>query len=68
MLELRAIVQGSSNRRAPGFVNFVPAVAYHFYLNFPAAFTQPGTRLLEEPCTVRKCQTMPDSQLRFLLI
>ena len=26
-------IQGSSNRRAPGLVNFVPAVAYHFCLN-----------------------------------
>ena len=37
--------------RAPGFVNFVLALAYHFYLNLPAAFTQPGARLLVEPCT-----------------
>ena len=26
----------------PGLVNFVPAVAYHFYPNLPAVFTQPG--------------------------
>ena len=32
-------------------VNFVPALAYHFCLNLPAAFTQPGARLLVEPCT-----------------
>ena len=44
-------VQGSTNRRAPGFVNFVLALAYHFCLNLPAAFTQPGARLLVEPCT-----------------
>ena len=45
------LVQGSTNRRAaPGFVNFVPALAYHFCLNLAAAFTQPGTRLLVEPC------------------
>ena len=31
-------------------VNFVPALAYHFCLNLPAAFTQPGARLLAEPC------------------
>ena len=30
---------------------FVPAIAYHFRLNLPAAFTEPGARLLEEPCT-----------------
>ena len=35
----------------PGLVNFVPAVAYHFSLASPAAFTQPGDRLLAEPCT-----------------
>ena len=27
---------------APGSVNVVNAVAYHFCLNWPAAFTQPG--------------------------
>ena len=31
-------------------VNFVPAVAYHFCLNLPAVFSQPGARLLLEPC------------------
>ena len=45
-------VQGSTNRRAPGFVNFVLALAYHLCLNLPAAFTQPGARLLVEPCTL----------------
>ena len=43
-------VQGSTNRRAPGLVNFVLALAYHFCLNLPAAFSQPGARLLVEPC------------------
>ena len=28
-----AKVQGSTNRRGPGFVNFVLALAYHFWLN-----------------------------------
>ena len=46
-------VQGSTNRRAPGLVNFVPVLAYHFCLNLPAAFTEPGARLLVEPCTYR---------------
>ena len=45
------IVQGSTNRRAPGLVNFVLALAYHFCLNLPATFTQPGAHLLVEPCT-----------------
>ena len=31
-------------------MNFAPALAYHFCLNLPAAFTQPGARLLVEPC------------------
>ena len=43
-------VQGSTNRRAPVLVNFVPALDYHC-LNLPAAFTQPGARLLVQPCT-----------------
>ena len=43
-------VQGSTNRRAPGLVNFDPALAYHFCLNLPAAFTQPGAHLLVEHC------------------
>ena len=48
--KLRDHVQGSTNRRAPGLVNFVLALAYHFCLNLPAAFTQPRARLLVEPC------------------
>ena len=44
-------VQGSTNRRALGLVIFVPALAYHISLNLPAAFTQPGARLLVEPCS-----------------
>ena len=47
-------IQGSSNRWAPGFVNFVPAVAYHFWLNLHAAFTEPRARLLEEPCMIQE--------------
>ena len=31
-------------------MNFVPAVGYHFCLALPAVFTQPGDRLLAEPC------------------
>ena len=33
-------------------VNFVTAVAYHFCLALPAAFTQPGNHLLAEPCII----------------
>ena len=46
-------IQGSAKRRAPGLVNVIPAVAYHFCLALPAAFTQPGDHLLVEPCSVR---------------
>ena len=32
-------------------MSFVTAVAYQFYLNLPAAFSQPGNSLIEVPCT-----------------
>ena len=32
-------------------VNFVPAVAYHFCLNLPAAFTHSRAHLLAKSCT-----------------
>ena len=38
-------VQGSAKRRSPCLVNFVAAVAYHFWLALPAAFTQPGNHI-----------------------
>ena len=51
-LELNSTrLQGSTKRPFPGVVNFVPAVAYHFCLNLPAAFSQPGNSLILEPCT-----------------
>ena len=31
-------------------MNFVPAVTDHFCMAQPSAFTQPGDRLLAEPC------------------
>ena len=46
----RERVQGLAKRWSPGLVNFVPALAYHFCLVLPAAFTQPGAHLLAEPC------------------
>ena len=52
-----AIVQGWAKRRSPGFVNFFPAVAYHFCLALPAAFTQPRDHFSAEPCT-KPCQTV----------
>ena len=41
--------EGSSIRWAPGLVNFVPGVAYHFCLNLHAAFSQPGARFILAP-------------------
>ena len=43
-------MQGSIIRPFPGLVNFFPAVAYHFCLNLPAAFSQPWNSLIVEPC------------------
>ena len=36
----------------PGLVNFVPAVAYRFCPNLPAAFSQPGNGPKVKPCTL----------------
>ena len=44
-------VQGYTKRWSQGLVNFVSALAYHFYLALPAEFTQPGNHLLAELCT-----------------
>ena len=44
-------VQSSAKRWSLGLVNFVTSLAYHFCLALPAAFTQPGDHLLDEPCT-----------------
>ena len=43
-------VQGISIKPFPNLVNFVPAVAYHFCLNLPAAFSQPGNGLVVQHC------------------
>ena len=47
-------VQRSAKVGAPSLVKFVPAVAYHFCLNLPAAFTQPGASILVDLCTSQK--------------
>ena len=44
----------SANPRTPGLVNFVTAVAYHFCLNLPRAFLQPGKNSFGDPCTGRE--------------
>ena len=38
---------------ASGLVNFITAVTYHFCLNLPAAFTQPGAPTLADLCTLK---------------
>ena len=43
-------IQGISKRQFTGSADFVPAVAYHFCHNFPAAFSQPGNGLRVKPC------------------
>ena len=45
-------IQGSAKRQSQGLVNFIPAVAYHSYLDFPAAFTKPGASTLTDFCTL----------------
>ena len=40
--------------RAPGLVTFVHALAYHFCMALPEAFTKPGDRLFADPCTEPK--------------
>ena len=48
---LRArMLQRSANVGAPGLVNFITAVAYHFCPSLPAAFTQPGASTLADLC------------------
>ena len=42
-------VQGFTLWLFAGLVNFIIAVAYHFCLNLPAAFSQPGNGLRVEP-------------------
>ena len=54
-LSIQLQLQGSAKRRAPGLVNFVPAVAYHFFIGLPAAFTQPGTLLFHGSAKRRGC-------------
>ena len=43
-------LQGSAKRWAPGLVNFITSVSYHFCPSLPAAFTRPGDHLLADLC------------------
>ena len=54
-------LQGSAKRQSQGLVNFVGAVACHFCLALPVAFTQPRARLLAVPCSKISVFTCGDS-------
>ena len=41
---------GSAKVGAPGLVNFITAVAFHFCPSLPAALTQPGASTLANLC------------------
>ena len=43
-------LQRSAKVGAPGLVNIITAVAYHFCPSLPAAFTQPGASTLADLC------------------
>ena len=43
-------LQGTAKRWSLGLVNFVIALAYHFCLALPVAFTQPGDHLAAVLC------------------
>ena len=58
------VVQGSAKRRAPGLVNFIPAVAYHFCLALPAVFAQPGALVSAELCAPSPKRDFLRSRLR----
>ena len=42
---------GLDYKAVPRFGDLVTAVAFHFCLNLPAAFPQPGNSLIVQPCT-----------------
>ena len=44
-------IMGLAKRLWTGLVNFVPAVAYHFCLNFCGQFSQPENDFLAQPWT-----------------
>ena len=47
--KVKLVLQGFTVRPFPGLENFVPAVAYHFCLSMPVAFSQLGNGLKVEP-------------------
>ena len=42
------LVQGSAERRSQSLVNFIAAAAYHFWMSWTTAFTNPVTHLSAE--------------------
>ena len=48
-----AALQEWAKEWAPGWVNFTPAVAYHFCLNLAVQFSKPGAHFLVQPCTIQ---------------
>ena len=48
---------GVAKKCFPGLVNFVIAVAFHFCLNLPATFSQPGKHSFGTPVESRNILT-----------
>ena len=66
-------VQRSDKVDAPGLVNFITAVAYHFCPNLPAAFTQPRASTLADLCILRRVcadgeRACPDFEMRVTVL
>ena len=64
---LSATYGGWTLRPFPGLVNFAPAVAYHFCLNLPAAFSQPGNSLGTKSVLSMGLKNDHDPQLGILI-
>ena len=58
-------VQGTTKVGAPGLVNLIAAVAYHFCPMLPAAFTQPGVSALADLCMYQFSKHVVYCQYRF---
>ena len=55
---VNVLVQRSAEVGAPGLVNFITAVAYHFCLSLAAAFTQPGASTSAVLCTCYRIDSL----------
>ena len=56
---LIVVLLGTPLWLAPGLVKLLPAVAYHFCLNLPEAFTKPGARHKGVPSTGLGLKVVP---------